>query len=114
MGEAKRVVIRHDRGGLERRTVVDMLDTHDVEEVVRWFSAHPNIHRICRTATGGTRRPLARGPGRHPGGRGRFHLAQNLREIIEWESLHHLRVGGSDPVWPASSQAVNVIEPAPV
>ena len=37
---------------LERRTVVDVLDTYDVEAVERWFSAHPQIHTICRDRNG--------------------------------------------------------------
>jgi len=32
---------------LERRTVVDVLDTYDVEAVERWFSAHPDIQWYC-------------------------------------------------------------------
>ena len=37
---------------LQRRTVVDVLDTYDVEAVARWFPAHPEIHTICRDRNG--------------------------------------------------------------
>jgi hypothetical protein len=103
---------------LERRTVVDVLDTYDVEAVERWFSAHPDIHTICRDRNGRYAKAARTGAPAATQVADRFHLVQNLRETIKREpAVHraHLRVGGNDPIVPASSLAVPVIEPiAPI
>ena len=80
---------------LERRTVVDVLDTYDVEAVQRWFSAHPRIHTICRDRNGRYAKAARTGAPAATQVADRFHLVHNLRETIERElALHraHLRV----------------------
>jgi transposase len=99
---------------LERRTVVDVLDTYDVEAVERWFSAHPRIHTICRDRNGRYAKAARTGAPAATQVADRFHLVQNLRETIERElALHraHLRVGRDGPVMPTSPPASPVIEP---
>lgn len=99
---------------LERRTVVDVLDTYDVEAVQHWFAAHPAIHMICRDRN---RRYAKAAHGGAPNATqvtDRFHLVQNLRETIERElAVHraHLRVGHDGPVAPPAPEATSVLDP---
>ena len=37
---------------LERRAVVDVLDTHTTEGIEKWLVAHPEIHTVCRDRNG--------------------------------------------------------------
>jgi transposase len=100
---------------LERRTVVDVLDTYDVEAVEHWFSAHPHIHTICRDRNGRYAKAARTGAPTATQVADRFHLVQNLRETIERElAVHraHLRVGGDGRVAPASPLAAPVIGPS--
>src|SRR3954451_10012691 len=52
---------------LERRTVIDVLDTHTTDVVEQWLVAHPEIRTICRDRNGGTPRPPASVPRGVPG-----------------------------------------------
>src|SRR3954454_24513268 len=74
---------------LQRRTVVDVLDTYDVEAVTRWFSAHPEIHTICRDRNGRYAKAAGTGAPTATQVADRFHLVQNLRETIERELCLH-------------------------
>jgi transposase len=90
---------------LERRTVVDVLDTYDVEAVERWFSAHPQIHTICRDRNGRYAKAAHTGAPAAFQVAVRFHLVQNLRETIERELAVHrpqLRVARDGPVVPTA------------
>src|SRR6195256_1572222 len=101
MGEAQRVDYGTIVVDLERRTVVDVLDTDDVKAVEQWFAAHPAIHTICRDRNGRYAKAAHRGAPAATQVADRFHLVQNLRETIERElAVHraHLRVAPDGPV----------------
>ena len=80
---------------LERHTVIDLLDQHSSESVEQWLSTHPEIHTICRDRNGRYGKAARKGAPAAKQVADRFHLVQNLREIIERElTLHraYLRV----------------------
>ncbi len=99
---------------LESRTVVDVLDTYDVEAVEHWFAAHPAIHTICRDRNGRYAKAAHRGAPAATQVADRFHLVQNLRETIERElAVHraHLRVAPDGPVVPTAPVSPSGVQP---
>ena len=67
----------------------------------RWFSAHPQIHTICRDRNGRYAKAAHTGAPAALQVADRFHLVQNLRETIERELAVHraqLRVGRDGPI----------------
>src|SRR5215210_4910076 len=97
---------------LQRRTVVDVLDTYDVEAVARWFVAHPEIHTICRDRNGRYAKAAGTGAPTATHVADRFHLVQNLRETIERElSLQrgHLRVAALARADPSASRSPSAL-----
>jgi hypothetical protein len=99
---------------LERRTVIDVLDTHTTATVETWLRAHPEIHTICRDRNGRYAKAARTGAPAATQVADRFHLVQNLRDTIERElSLQraHLRVATlapADPSAPRSPPALDV------
>lgn len=99
---------------LERRTVIDVLDTHTTDTVEQWLGAHPDIHTICRDRNGRYAKAARTSAPAATQVADRFHLVQNLRDTIERKlSLQrvHLRVAGlgtPDPSSPRSSAVVDV------
>src|SRR5215213_4004645 len=99
---------------LERRTVVDVLDTYDVEAVERWFAAHPQIHTICRDRNGRYAKAAHAGAPAALQVADRFHLVQNLRETIERELAVHraqLRVACDGSVMPTAPVTASARDP---
>src|SRR4029078_6027881 len=68
---------------LERRTVIDVLDTPTTATVEEWLQAPPGIHTICRDRNGRYAKAARTGAPAATQVADRFHLVQNLRETIE-------------------------------
>ena len=105
---------------LERRTVIDVLETHSSEAVEHWLLAHPDIHTICRDRNGRYAKAARTGAPAAKQVTDRFHLVQNLREAIERElALHRpsLRVpsaGNGPPETPSPAPTVDLPTRIPV
>jgi hypothetical protein len=102
---------------LERRTVIDVLDTHTTGRVEAWLTAHPEIHTICRDRNGRYAKAARTSAPAAIQVADRFHLVQNLRDTIERElsmQRAHLRVA-LDGAGPSSSSAPSLdLEGTPV
>jgi hypothetical protein len=88
---------------LERRTVIDVLDTHTTHTVAQWFAAHPEIRTICRDRNGRYAKAARTSAPAATQVADRFHLVQNLRDTIERElSMQRAHLGVAMDVPPSS------------
>jgi hypothetical protein len=70
---------------LERRCVVDLLPDRSAETVSDWLTAHPEVHTISRDRNGRYAQGARKAAPKAMQVADRFHLIQNLREMVERE-----------------------------
>lgn len=99
---------------METRRPVDVIDGRDGEAFAAWLREHPGVEVICRDRASGYGDGARRGAPKADQVADRFHLWQNLGQVVE-KILNAHRASLAEPVpqAPASTQSPPVLQSLP-